>query len=1260
MANLSKAKQEQQYQSCDRCRSKKIKCTYGKKSSKQCTNCKTAFLECRNDDKLLRRSSPRGYTELLEETCRNLEIEVQRMKELNTFIVNNSNITVKQNTNNGLKIQDVKTNEDLKSENETNNLETGFFKVAVKTEPASENIINPDSDSSLDPNHDSYSSKTEESNAYGSNVSTRKSSIIHSNNKSCVPLDIKDPPALTASKILKQNQDTPSMFNVVPLLVSLASPRSTTEVLFCTQLIAKVGLNFGFLNRECLYTSKLLSSLKDDFEGLEKEPYLEYDTKDTGKKISSNVDLNEINEFVSLFEYLFTIEDFESFAKDSKKFKNSNSLKLLTFDEIEHFIEVYFDKWSSIVPIFLKSEFFNTFHKFKADYLNYQKTMANNNSDQKTPNNYKIFMFKLLAIVQMGLLSENKSSHKIQYIIKKLVLNPYFTANNTSLSSLQFLTLSLHLIATTSPKEQTLYQLRSTTCMMVQQLRLQRCPQSIVNSNGQQSDIVHRRTRRLLYWSNHILDCMVSFQLGVPRLIKDEDCEVLLPFDEPLLGKEDSNVEIVGLEILKLGRILGGVLDGLFKKFNSSEKTIELKKQEFLLETWFVQLPEKLKFKMNPEGNVNREHLEDLLDSDYNLGYGVFNLVFVYFFCKSMIYLTLVSIGDNSNSEVNLSQAQNSPKDANSSQCIGEGIISQNKIPSYLKLYQYTEIMLQLISMSMRRGFKITIPMFIPNLSVIFSLLGLERALEYKKSCELFLQYRKLIEVIIEQMVNYKTMDASQNPFGTVGSLSWYTLKLFDITLSLLLIVNTKEAKETDEYFKKRVDHKVLKMIKRKAAFYENYIKNEVSYVSQGSLDNKKNVYHSGDDNYETVKLDKNIKYNEKNGVEISDNNSLNAGMKNFSIAGNSNLNSVLGSFGKKNSICKLEETGNSDDDDNDDDGGLEFKTVTMAKKMSTDGSNIKRESSEDIGSSSLDQYSMKWDGNVNTLTNVFQQDPVLSFGDLNQYFGPRMMSFKNLNQQSQNITAANSKNSSNKSTSISPNNHRDVSTVVNSNLAEIKYYPVNDLSSYPPSTNTLAVHDKKHKILENNLSDASILHKLGTSTEKSHSKQAVFNTNSGNNAENFDWTESGNLNTRKNIMPNMSLANMQIIDENKDNLLDSFFDNFDSKFLMNERGTHVSNQKNTKDSLMNSSLNIQGINIHQNGNNNTTTNIGQQNTGNILAPENSFIFDGSLGLAQFLDMNHLNENTKTNGMKPQKRSIEDISKTLDHEPYTKLFKHSK
>lgn len=1218
MTNSSKAKQEQQYQSCDRCRSKKIKCTYDKKNLKQCTNCKNAFLECRNDDKLLRRSSPRGYTELLEETCRNLELEVQRMKELNTFIVNNSNMTIAQCSQPN---KEIIQKENIKSENKTNNLETGFFKVAVKNEPTNENIINGESDSSLDLNQDFYQ-KMDQSNGCDSNETTRKSSLIH--NKSNTSLDIKDPPALTASKILKQNQDTPGMFNIVPLLVSLASPRSTTEVLFCTQLIAKIGLNFGFLNRECLYTSKLLSSLKDDFESLEQEPFAEYDYNNIGKKISANVDLDDINEFVSLFEYLFNIEDFEFIAKKNHNFNNKINLRLLTFDEIESFINIYFEKWSSIVPIFLKNEFLKTFHKFKMDFLNYQSKMSKKGVNQKTPNTYKTFMLKLLVMVQMGLLSKNKSSHKIQYIIKKMIMNPFFRANNTSLSNLQFLTICLHLIATTSPKEQSLYQLRSTTCMMVQQLRLQRCPQSIVNSNGHQSDIVHRRTRRLLYWSNHILDCMVSFQLGVPRLIKDEDCEVLLPFDEPLLTGQDSKVVVVGLEILKLGRILGGVLDGLFKKFNSSEKTIELRKQELLLEAWLLQLPERLKFKMNPEGNVNREFLEDLLDSDSELGYGVFNLVFVYFFCKSMIHLTLVSIGDNSNSEVNLKEAQ-IQKDG-SNQRIGEGIISQNKIPSYLKLFQYTETMLQLISMSMRRGFKITIPMFIPNLSVIFALLGLERALEYKKSCELFLQYRKLVEVIIEQLVAYKTMDVCKNPLGTVGSLSWYTLKLFDITLSLLLMVNTKEAKETDEYFKKRVDQKVLKMIKRKAIHYENFIKDEVNYVSQGSLNNSKSVYHSGDDNYETVKLDKNIKYN--NGVKFHDMDVPNAPLRKSSA-----LNSVLGPFGKRDSIYKLQESVNSDDE-NDEDCCLEFKTGSVGNKLMKHGNNMKREESDDAGSFNLDKYSMKWDGNVNTLSNVFQLDPVLSFGDLNHYFGPRIMSFKNLNQQSHAATAANTKNNSNKSTTISPNNNRDASTVVN-------YQIGHDLGSIPPSINT--VSEGKSKPLENTISDKLILNKLGSINDEGVPQ---VNDKKSNNEANFDWTLSANLN--KNVMPNMSVANMKGIDENKDNYLDSFFDDFDSKFLMNENGVMNMNQP-SKDVFLGSSTNVQNMGLYPSG--------CPQTAGKNMAPENSFIFDGSLGLAQFLDMNNMNDN-KVRKAGGEKRNADEVGH--GHGPNAKLFKYSK
>lgn len=186
-----------QYQSCDRCRSKKIKCTYEKSSLNQCSNCKTASLECRNNDKLLRRSSPRGYTELLEETCRNLEIEVKRLRSM---YEGSSEATTR--------------------DHKPNTGATGEFKVAVKSEGiGTEYALSDAKEPAMLPLRDHVETPS---------------------------LDVKEPPALTASKIIQNHQKSKGQYQNIPLLVSLACPRSTMEVLFSTQLMAKIGSIFGF------------------------------------------------------------------------------------------------------------------------------------------------------------------------------------------------------------------------------------------------------------------------------------------------------------------------------------------------------------------------------------------------------------------------------------------------------------------------------------------------------------------------------------------------------------------------------------------------------------------------------------------------------------------------------------------------------------------------------------------------------------------------------------------------------------------------------------------------------------------------------------------------------------------------------------------------------------------------------------------------------------------------------------------------------
>ena len=1193
-----------QYQSCDRCRSKKIKCTYEKHSLNQCLSCKSASLECKNNDKLLRRSSPRGYTELLEETCRNLEIEIKRLKAMyeTSKFQNFNHPSIEMPKVNALQNNNINNQE---TEVSPNHLETGQFKVAVKSDFTTEE-------------EQSISNLKRESKM------TQEPNSLYQNQP---VLDIKEPPGLTASKIIQNNQNSKGPFQNITLLVSLASPRSTMEVLFSTQLIAKIGLTFGFLNRECLYTSKLLSSLKDDFERLDEknESFCV-----VGKLLNQNVDLKDINDFIGLFEFFFTIDN-----------------KLLSFQEIENLVNIYFDNWSTIVPIFLKLEFLKTFKKFQADYLKYKQNSSDNsfgNRDTLTPINYKLFMCKLLVMIQMGLSSKNKPSHQLQNLIKLLIKNPIFHANNTSISSLQFLTLALHLFSSTSTQEQILYHLRSLNCMMVQQLRLHRCPQSIVNAQGQQSNIVHRRTRRLLFWSNYILDCLVSFQLGVPRLIKDDDSEVMLPFDEPLLEGVDAKVEPVGLQILKLGLIFGGVLDGLFKSFNKFEKANELLKQEFSLENWYNNLPEQLSFEINAEGNINLELLEiDLLETK---DYGKFNLMFVYFFVKSMIHLTLVSVGGEFGKDFNT---------VDNNLEVGGGMIPPSKVDSYIKLHQYSEVLLHLISISYKLNYKIALPFFIPNLVVKFSLLGLERTLEYKKSCELFLQYRKLIETLVDQMTSFKKLDC-KSVHGAVGSLSWYSIKLFDITLSLLLLVNTKESKETKEYFEKRVNQKVLKLIKKKASFYEDLLKAEVGI-------NKMDEYNGGDDKFEKLHLDKQIKYDSASNTCTNSVNLLSNIEKMAAKPKRSN---------KNNGYCDDEDEEEEDGDDN----GIEFKPVPMAHRLSIDNSKkksnnvlVKKESSNELDDTDLEKYTMKWDGKVNTLTTVFKKDPVLSFGDLNHFFENSQIGINSMYQQNnqyynpQPPLIKSVVNGANMRDKISP--IRDFSaTVTNSNNVMKQsggsQYNQNSgqQTSYSNSTKTLS--DKEEQNNQIPVTNKSMFSNVKHAVYNHHNNNNNNNNNNSQNADGnkgkneslqspstalltrlskneptsnkggknkdeqqftkFDWTEPNNNNNNVNnniIVPSMSVNNVGLMNNirqysnhmnlSKENLLDFGFDDINMNFFTEDGG----NQNNTTNK--------------KNGN-------AGMNEGNMnIETNNSFIFDGSMGLAQFLDMSYLNNNKRKN-----------------------------
>ncbi|KAH3670499.1 hypothetical protein OGAPHI_001014 [Ogataea philodendri] len=63
-------------QACDRCRSRKIKCSGKSDQSPRCTNCERDGFQCVVSDKLTRNSFPKGYTKNLEKKL--LEVELDR------------------------------------------------------------------------------------------------------------------------------------------------------------------------------------------------------------------------------------------------------------------------------------------------------------------------------------------------------------------------------------------------------------------------------------------------------------------------------------------------------------------------------------------------------------------------------------------------------------------------------------------------------------------------------------------------------------------------------------------------------------------------------------------------------------------------------------------------------------------------------------------------------------------------------------------------------------------------------------------------------------------------------------------------------------------------------------------------------------------------------------------------------------------------------------------------------------------------------
>ncbi|CAI4050364.1 hypothetical protein SUVZ_13G4110 [Saccharomyces uvarum] len=985
-------------QACDRCRSKKTRCD-GKRP--QCSQCAAVGFECRISDKLLRKAYPKGYTESLEERVRELEAENKRLlalcdiKEQQINLVSQSRpSTSLDNTVDGNSKQELKDAPlNLSSAN------IYLLNQTVNKQLQNGKIDNNRSDSTMGLLATSAPLSHKDHVCDGVSCTNNlhaKPTSTNLNDPTAISFEQNEAPGLPAVKALK-SMTTHQRSTQLATLVSLSIPRSTEEILFIPQLLTRIRQIFGFNSKQCLYTVSLLSSLKNRL------PAPKLLLSSTSTKLKENDDskflttfeTTSLAEFDDLKEFLISLKfDINSFSNQQPETQNGNSDNdLLSLNEIKELLHLFFKFWSNQVPILNNDHFllyFNNFVEVIKDLpLEIKKTDSGTKAHATI--NHQIFALKLLIMLQMGLLIKVKREkikdtvprnpnskfaklmvyyHQISSIIPK---NPYFlNMSTTSLPSLQLLSLTSFYFLNVGDIP-AIYGLRGRIVSMSQQLRLHRCPSAVlsVHSNPVLQKF-EQSERRLLFWTVYYIDVFASLQLGVPRLLKDFDIECALPisdveFEDQLASENEKTknktkkiqlqgqVSSFSLQIIRFAKILGNILDSIFKRGMMDERvTSEVALvHENALDNWRNQLPEMYYFQITVNGTVNLDDIrannsrntetkfdrKDIICFEKNV------LLLFYFLAKSMIHLPVIATKplpktvDNSTKKKH-SMFNNDTKSINNQDhSVVDVDMTSPAIrtsSSYIILQQATNATLTLFQSI--NSVYLPLPLDVSRTLIRFSLLCARGSLEYTKGGALFLDNKNLLLDTIKDIENDRLLDLP-------GVASWHTLKLFDMTINLLLKAPNVKVERLDKFLEKKLNYYNRLMglppttTTSSEPLFSSQSKNSPENGSRNSIvkrENPENEYLYGDDT-----------------------NNGNTDMDKPSTANAHNVNKRLK---HKKSISQ------SIDDDN------------MCKNQN--GSKFQQDSKKNMSTSNLFPFSFS-----NTdLTALFANPEGLNFADTNNY----------------------------------------------------------------------------------------------------------------------------------------------------------------------------------------------------------------------------------------------------------------------------------
>lgn len=797
-------------QACDRCRAKKTRCD-GKRP--QCSQCALVGFECKVSDKLSRRAFPRGYTETLEERVRELEAENRRLVAL--CDIKEQQIHLVSNYSSGKSDKAVV----LAKKSDERMLQELSLASGGALQVSSTNLYLLNKTRDHPSQDDSERFPDGKQHAEADNVHLKASGhgglIVNPvstnlNDPTSVSFEQNEAPGLPAVKALT-SMSTREQSTQLATLVALSVPRSTEEILFIPQLLARIREIYGFTSKQCLYSVSLLSSLKANLP----EPQLmKGDTLDC---------LRHKN--------LWEIDDLQKFLVETLKFdiinetKNDTKSIDLSFSEIDEMVQLFFDNWSTHIPILNKNEFFSYYDKFKDDIKNQPLLFKNSNPKSATRSkmiSYKIFACILVCLCQMGLLIKvksgnlsNKSNYTnlISYYHRTITLmysNPYFGVLTTSLQSLQFLSLSLFYFLNVG-NVSAIYELRGRVVSMAQQLRLHRCPSAVLGGSGSTMKKREQGDRRVLFWGIYYLDVFSALQLGVPRLFKDFEIECALPVSD----NDDRKVSLAGqmirlegcvskfsLAVIRFAKVLGNILDSIFKRgmTESIVKEIALI-HENALDNWRRGLPSELIFEIDVNGTINMDEFNRLKQNNAIVeNMDVMILLVLYFLAKSMIHLPVVAttrldLSEDYSHSDDATQLGISDFKGNAQEECG---MKHRSSSSYVLLQQATNTMLNVLE-SLKSVY-LPLPINVARTKARFALLSARGLLEYTKGGALFLDNKTLLLSIVKDIEDDRKLEIP-------GIISWHSLKLLDMTINLLLHPPSTNVEKLDKLLKRKLTH---------------------------------------------------------------------------------------------------------------------------------------------------------------------------------------------------------------------------------------------------------------------------------------------------------------------------------------------------------------------------------------------------------------------------------------------------------------------